>query len=180
MSKIFDLAFEKLLGHEGNFTDNPKDPGNWTGGLGKGELRGTKYGISAKSYPHLDIRNLTIEQAKEIYWRDFWYPFRCEDLPVPIAYLLFDANVNCGVGRGPRWLQGALGVTVDGLIGPKTIAAARRADEVPGKMVEFAIEFLRLRLFHHLSAAWADFGIGWARRLFRLPFEMMETTQWTR
>src|SRR5690554_991684 len=69
----FDLAFERLIGHEGKFTDNRADRGNWTTGrVGVGELKGTKFGISAMTYPHLDIKSLTLEQAKDIYLRDFW------------------------------------------------------------------------------------------------------------
>ncbi len=63
----FDSACVRRIGHEGKFTDNPKDDGNWTGGKqGRGELKGTKYGIAAKSYPHLDIKNLTLDEATAI------------------------------------------------------------------------------------------------------------------
>src|SRR5690554_3598272 len=62
----FDLVFERLIGHEGKFTDVRGDRGNWTSGrVGAGELKGTKYGISAMSYPHLDIKAITLEQAKD-------------------------------------------------------------------------------------------------------------------
>ena len=55
----FKQAFDLLIGHEGGYTNNPNDPGNWTGGkVNSGTLRGTKYGISAASYPTLDIKNL--------------------------------------------------------------------------------------------------------------------------
>ena len=58
----FERAFEKLIDHEKGLSLDPKDRGNWTTGvIGKGELKGTKYGVSAMSYPHLDIRNLTLE-----------------------------------------------------------------------------------------------------------------------
>ncbi|MDH1334083.1 hypothetical protein N5D77_07565 [Comamonas thiooxydans] len=68
----FDKAFDRLIGHEGKFTNNPKDDGNWTGGKqDRGELKGTKFGIAANTYPHLDIKSLTIEQAKAIYREDF-------------------------------------------------------------------------------------------------------------
>ena len=69
MSKLtFDQAFERLIGHEGNFTNDKDDRGNWTTGIiGKGQLKGTKYGISAMTYPQLDIKNLTLDQAKQIY-----------------------------------------------------------------------------------------------------------------
>ena len=64
---VFNLMFDKLIGAEGGFQNDPKDRGNWTSGIiGKGECKGTKYGVSAMAYPDLDIENLTIEQAKKI------------------------------------------------------------------------------------------------------------------
>jgi lysozyme family protein len=57
----FLRAFELLVGHEGGFTDDPRDTGSWTGGnAGAGQLKGRKYGISAASYPNLDIKNLQL------------------------------------------------------------------------------------------------------------------------
>ena len=62
----FDKAFELLIGHEGGYTTNPKDAGNWTGGKqGVGVNKGTKYGIAANSYPSLDIKNLTQIKPKQ-------------------------------------------------------------------------------------------------------------------
>ena len=67
----FDLAFTRLIGNEGVLSMDPKDSGNWTGGkIGLGKLKGSKYGISAASYPMVDIANLTLEGAKAIYLRD--------------------------------------------------------------------------------------------------------------
>lgn len=70
----FDQAFRIILKHEGGFQSLPNDKGNWTGGkVGVGELKGTKYGISAARFPDLDIANLTIEQAGEIYRGQYWF-----------------------------------------------------------------------------------------------------------
>jgi hypothetical protein len=64
----FDQAFHRLIGHEGGYSDDRRDPGNWTKGkIGAGILKGTKYGLAANTYPNLDIKNLTLAQAKEIY-----------------------------------------------------------------------------------------------------------------
>jgi len=114
----FDDCFDKLLGHEGGYVFNPADPG--------GE---TKWGISKRSYPNLDIKNLTVEDAKRIYWRDYWLRCGCEDLPRGLAFDVFDAAVNSGANQAARWLQTALGVRADGVIGPDTKAAA--ANGVP-------------------------------------------------
>ena len=61
----FDKAFDRLIGHEGGFTNDSRDAGNWTGGkVGVGKLVGTKFGLSAATYPTLDIKNITIVEAK--------------------------------------------------------------------------------------------------------------------
>lgn len=121
--------FERLIGmilqHEGGYVYDPVDPG--------GE---TKYGISKRSYPHVDIKNLTIEQAKDIYYRDWWLRLRCNEIQDDrIAQKLLDTCVNVGAMTGVRLLQRALcdvgdPVTADGLIGPQTIGAANRADPI--------------------------------------------------
>jgi lysozyme family protein len=118
----FNEAFEKLIGNEDGYQDNPNDRGNWTSGvIGIGELKGTKYGISAMSYPYLDIKNLTLEQAKEIYRRDFWGRFAALKLADGIQFMLFDAAVNHGPGNAVRMLQRAAYVIDDGHIGPVTM-----------------------------------------------------------
>ena len=77
----FDRAFEETISLEGGFSRDPDDNGNWTGGRkGLGELKGTKYGISAAQYPSLDIENLTPHGAKEIYRRDYWNPLRLDSI----------------------------------------------------------------------------------------------------
>ena len=118
----FLKAFTNLIGVEGGFTDNPKDDGNWTGGKqGSGVLKGTKYGIAASSYPHLDIPNLTLEQAQEVYYKDFWMPCKADKLPFPIANALFDCAVNSGVKTAAKLLQRACGIAEDGVIGEITL-----------------------------------------------------------
>ena len=158
----FDQAFDILLGHEGGFSDHPADPGNWTGGrVGVGELRGTKFGIAANTYPNEDIRNLTVDRAKEIYRRDFWNPVRAEELPAAIRYAVFDAAVNSSPRQAARWLQRAVGVRDDGIIGPITLGAVRAAD--PERVLRRVLA-QRLRFMTGLSN-WPAFGRGWARRI---------------
>lgn len=158
----FDQAFHKLLGHEGGFSDNPYDPGNWTGGgVNVGELRGTKYGIAANTYPNEDIRNLTVERAKEIYRLDFWNRVRADDLPAEVRYAVFDAAVNSGAAQAARWLQRAVGVRDDGVIGPVTLAAVQDAE--PQALLRRLLS-VRLRFMTDLST-WTAFGRGWARRI---------------
>ena len=71
MTVTFDKTFERVIGHEGGFQDDVRDRANWASGTcNVGKCNGTKYGLSAMTYPTLDIRNLTLNQAKDIYKRD--------------------------------------------------------------------------------------------------------------
>ena len=84
----FDIAFEFVLKWEGGLSEDPNDPG----GL-------TKYGISQKAYPHLDIKNLTVYNAKEIYYKDYWLKSGCDELVPPMDLIVFNCSVNCGVSK---------------------------------------------------------------------------------
>lgn len=150
---VWNSAFNLLMEFEGGFVDNPNDKGG-----------ATKYGISKKQYPDLDIENLTIEKAKEIYHRDYWDRYKCRFLPDYLSVALFDSVVNSNAKRMIKLLQKALGVTVDGIIGNETIGAANR---LPAKKV--LNDFLDLRLEHLMSLKdWKYFGKGWAARVFKL------------
>jgi lysozyme family protein len=109
---------------EGGFTANPEDRGNWTGGeIGVGSLKGTNFGLSAASYPHLDLRDLTPDAAQAIYRRDYWRPIKGDALPVGLDLMVFDHAVNAGVAASVRLLQAAVEVAVDGDMGPRTLLA---------------------------------------------------------
>ncbi len=167
----FEKAHRFVSAHEGRFTAHPKDPGNWTGGrVGVGVLKGTNWGISAASYPHLDIRNLTREAAHAIYKRDYWDKVKGDELPPPLALLAYDACVNNGPARAARWLQEAAGVKADGVIGPKTLAAVRAKDGAA-----LCAEFMAKRThFMACLPTWGTFGLGWSRRLAMLPFQALQ------
>ena len=94
----FAAALAIVLAHEGGYQAMPDDPGNWTQGkIGAGELKGTKFGLSAASYPAVDIASLTAAEAAAIYRRDWWDRFGLGRLPAPVAAKLFDATVNIGI-----------------------------------------------------------------------------------
>ena len=154
---------EVILGHEGGFTQNPEDDGNWTGGnKGSGELKGTNWGISAAAYPELDIRNLTKEQAVDIYEQDYAEPLGLERFNPVVAIQLLDYAVNSGVSAASKGLQRALGgLALDGVIGPKTIA---RYKEYRPRTVAYLLSAERLLYMTKLSG-WPYFGRGWARRI---------------
>ena len=149
----FDYALNFVLREEGGYTNNPADPG--------GE---TKFGISKRAYPDLDIASLTREQAAEIYRRDYWDRIKGDELSYPVALITFDSAVNCGVSRAVRWLQQAAGVDQDGIIGPATIRATEGLE-----WREIATRILAARNLHNVSLGhFPAFGMGWSRRLFRL------------
>ncbi|HUT61932.1 MAG TPA: glycosyl hydrolase 108 family protein [Phycisphaerae bacterium] len=146
----FDTAFTRLLGHEGRYVNDPNDPG--------GE---TNWGVSKRSYPEADIKNLTREQAKQIYLTDFWRRIHADELYDGVAWQAFDFAVNSGIETAVRKLQSALGVADDGHWGPVTEAAAKKMSETDqimrylGKRLDY---MTRLR-------TWEHHGKGWARRI---------------
>lgn len=146
----FDQAFEKLIGHEGGYVNDPRDPG--------GE---TKFGISKRSYPTVDIADLNIDDAKAIYKRDFWDRAQCDRLHPDLAFQVFDGAVNSGIGNSIRWLQEAAGVAVDGVVGPLTL---RKVGDMDTCIAIARYNGVRLKFMASLST-WDVFGRGWARRI---------------
>lgn len=159
----FDAFWPLLLEEEGGFDDDPRDPGNWTGGqVNVGRLVGTKYGIDAASHwRECDIPSLTPLQAKAIYLRSYANPVRFDDLPAGVDVMVVDTAINQGPHKASIWLQEAVGANPDGAIGPKTIAAARVADPVA---TIAAIADRREAHYRSLST-FVTFGRGWLNRI---------------
>lgn len=161
----FDAACALVVGAEGGYSADPRDAGNWTGGaVYSGELRGTKFGISAAAYPTLDIKGLTLADAQAIYRRDYWGHMQCDALPAPVALLVFDAAVNQGVWPATRFLQAAADVRQDGEIGPETLAAVGVVDVLT---LVGELAWHRDRSYHE-DATWMLYGHGWITRLARM------------
>ncbi len=139
----FYQAFDRLINNEGGYTPGTGDPG--------GE---TNWGISKRSYPDLDIKALTREDAKAIYLRDFWQRGQMDQYDGAIAFQVFDFAVNSGIETAVRYLQRAVGVADDGHIGPITVAAIK-ALSVPHVLALFIAE--RLDFWRKLST-WPRFG----------------------
>ncbi len=148
----FNTAFDHLITFEGGFSHRSyaDDPGG-----------ATKYGISQRAYPSLDIENLTIEQAKQIYKKDFWDACQCDAMPNEIRYPLFDAAVNSGVSQAIKWMQSAAGVKADGAIGPMTKNAVNLAN--PALLCKQMIG-KRLRFMTELKN-WSANARGWSKRI---------------
>jgi lysozyme family protein len=156
-SQIDDLV-RRLIEREGGYVDHPRDPG--------GE---TKYGISKRSYPHEDIKNLTVERAAMIYERDFFRPHKLDQLgSVKVAEMVFDWLVHSGAGvvkarERVKALQRLIDVKDDGVVGPKTIAAI---NQIPEAVLLRAITLDRL--FFLLRLTKHPFIVGWVRRLIEV------------
>lgn len=146
----FDEAFDRLLGHEGGYSNDPADPG--------GE---TRWGISKRSYPNVNIKTLTKEGAKAIYLRDFWYPLN--DADPAIKFQVFDFAVNGGLSAAVKVLQSAVQATADGKWGP--VSSARLAAmEVSDVLLRF--NAARLRYYTSLrSELKARYLSGWVNRV---------------
>ena len=150
MADLFPKMVERVLSHEGGYVNHPKDPG--------GE---TNWGIAKRSYPNVNIRTLTREGAIAIYRRDFWDRVQGDKLPPALAFQAFDAAVNHGIGNAVRWLQRAACVADDGVIGPVTLAAIRKADAA-----DLVLRFNAVRLeFYAKLSTFPTFGRGWTRRV---------------
>lgn len=148
----FKQYIERILGHEGGYSN--RDPSADPGGE-------TKWGISKRSYPNLDIKNLERWQAIEIYRRDFWTPVAALTPDVALQYQLLDTAVNSGMGNATRMLQRAIGVADDGHFGAISQAALRNIDRE-----DTALLFLAERLlFMSKLSNWNSNSRGWVKRI---------------
>lgn len=150
----FETAFDLLITHEGGFSNHPNDPGG-----------ATMYGVTeavarAEGYSG-PMQDLTLDFAKQVYRKRYWDACRCDQMPDPLRYPLFDAAVNSGPSQAIKWLQLAVGVKVDGAIGPVTQQAV---NVLPAQVTRQKMVGARLRFMTNL-ANWPSFSKGWARRI---------------
>lgn len=161
MDEFFDKIFNFTIGSEGGYTNDPSDPG--------GE---TKYGVCKRDYPNLDIKNLTIEQVKDIYYKNYWIPANCDKLVSMnfslTAMVVFDSSINCGVSTAKKFIQRVLGVIDDGIIGPMTL----------GKIMLYKDQDLSIKVIEERKTYYIDiitknsklekYRKGWNNRLDNL------------
>jgi lysozyme family protein len=153
----FDPCLSLVLGYEGGFVDNPKDPG---GATNLGVTRATLARYRGRAVSVAEVRALTRGEAAAIYRRFYWDAVAGDRLPAGLDLAVFDCAVNSGPARAARLLQRALGVAEDGHIGPKTLAAVR-PDVAPTIRACIAGRDKFLRGL----PTWPTFGRGWSRRL---------------
>lgn len=165
MSKAFDAAVEIVLVQEGVFDDESdgfsNDPTD-RGGL-------TRFGIAQNRHPEVDVSSLTRDQAIDIYRKQYWDINRCDELRWPYGLPVFDCGVNQGTRVAARLLQRALGITDDGIIGPKTIWAAKVS--LPSYILP---DFMARRIKRYSeNTQWPTYGRGWAERTFIIHREAL-------
>lgn len=127
----FEKFIPIILKHEGGYVNDPNDKG--------GE---TKYGISKRAYPNLDIKNLTVDDAKKIYLKNYYNKLSCDLFADELLALhLFDMGVNTGVSRAAKRLQIIIGVHPDGIIGKQTIQEANNQSGLSEKYINSRIDY---------------------------------------
>lgn len=178
-SDAFRHAFDHAMLYEVGKFWNPNDPDVIEGSLGTREKnrkvgyvnipadRGgeTKYGIAQRPNPDINVRNLNLDTAREVYYGRYWLAGQCDKLPYQTAIIHFDSCVNHGVGKAKKILQEAVGATPDGAIGPKTLQAIN--DMEPRDLIR-AISDIRTNLYQAIvvrDPSQKIFLNGWMARI---------------
>lgn len=158
MKSNFDLALTQLLKHEGGYVHHPKDPGGMTN---LGVTRAVWESYVGRESSEKEMRALTPAQVAPLYKRKYWDAINGDSLPSGLDICVFDCSVNSGVGRAAKMLQGVLGLTQDGSIGPKTLAACK-THSTKDLIDKFCAA--RQKFLESLST-FSTFGKGWTARV---------------
>jgi lysozyme family protein len=159
----FDDLINPLLDREGGFVSHKADRG-----------AATNLGITQRTYTiwrndhggtYKDVRDITKAEAKAIYRANYWDAARCDDVPEAVRDIHFDGAVNYGVSRANKLLQAAAGVTQDGVIGNKTLAAMAEMD---GRLLRARLLNERYKFYAAIvkrDRSQIAFIVGWLNRL---------------
>ena len=158
-----------MLAHEGGYVNHPQDPGGMTN-LGVTKRVWEEW--VGHEVDEKQMRALTPETVAPLYKRKYWDAVRADELVAGVDYCVFDVAVNSGPGRAIKFLQSSVGTTPDGGFGPATLAAVKKAEEDPARLVELycakRLEFLQsLKTFE-------TFGKGWSRRVAEVKEEALK------
>lgn len=160
MKKNQKAALDKVLVHEGGYSNHPRDPGGAT-------MKGVTQRVyddyrRSENLATRSVQKITPDELLAIYDRRYWDLIKGDDLPSGVDYVVFDGAVNSGPGQSVKWLQRALGVKVDGLVGPATLAAIEAHPDH-----DALIDAICNRRMAFLKAlkTWPTFGKGWSRRV---------------
>ena len=159
----FPEALRLVLKHEGGYVNHPADPGGATNlGITIGTAK--RYGVDMDGDGDTDIvdmKKLTVPAASKIYKGEYWDRVAGDLLPSGLDYAVFDFGVNSGTSRAAKYLQAVLGVTQDGQIGAKTLAAleGKNPYTIIGQLCDNRLAFLKN------LGTWKTFGKGWGNRV---------------
>lgn len=176
----FNYAFNHAMLFEVGPFWNPNDPDVIVGRVDTREQRRkvgyvndpddtggeTKYGIAKNANPDVDIKNLDLAQAKEIYFAKYWLDGGCDKLPYPLNVLHFDGCVNHGNARAIKYLQMSLGISPQtSNVGPKTTALANSINvfSICASIIDLRTKFYKSIVANKPSQA--KFLNGWLRRI---------------
>ena len=167
MKENYAQALKQVLKYEGGFSDHPADPGGAT-------MKGITQAVydswrKANNLPAQSVRNISDSEVASIYKNLYWDKICGDDLPSGVDFAVFDYAVNSGVSKAAKTLQGVVGVTQDGVIGPATIQAAKT-------YVAMAVTNKRLAFMQSLSI-WPTFGKGWAARIADVKNQIIALTK---
>ena len=158
MKSNYDECLKTILHHEGGYVNHPKDPG--------GE---TNLGVTKRVYQEhggtKDMKDLLVEDVAPIYKKGYWDKMKGDDLPGGLDLCVFDFGVNAGPGRAAKFLQSMIGTTVDGGIGPNTLAKVEEYIRENGEHESVKkYQEMRQKYYEQLST-FDTFGKGWTRRV---------------
>ena len=158
MKSNYDKCLKTILHHEGGYVNHPKDPG--------GE---TNLGVTKRVYEEhggtKDMKDLLVEDVAPIYKKGYWDKMKGDDLPGGLDLCVFDFGVNAGPGRAAKFLQQMIGTTVDGGIGPNTLAKVEEYIRENGEHESVKkYQEMRQKYYEQLST-FDTFGKGWTRRV---------------
>ncbi|RYX78545.1 N-acetylmuramidase [bacterium] len=156
----FERSLAKVLVHEGGWSNHPQDPGGAT-------MKGVTQRVydsyrSGKGLPARSVRIISEDELKDIYRARYWNLIKGDKLPPGISFVVFDGAVNSGVSQSAKWLQRALGLKADGLIGPATLGKVNdhpNHDALVDQILDQRFKFLKS------LKTWPTFGKGWTRRV---------------
>jgi len=156
-ARQFMKCVEIIFKHEGGYVDHPNDPG---GATNMGITHKTLAGWRGEPVTKEDVRNLTKDEAGEIYRANYWNALNCDTLPLGVDLVVFDFGVNAGVSRAAKLLQRIVHVEQDGQVGPITSGAAGAIDAR-----HIVVTFSEGRMVHYRGLRiWDTFKNGWTRR----------------
>ena len=170
MNRNWDKCFDLVIVNEGGYVDNPADPGgatNW------GCTKAVWEQYIGHEVSKEDIRNLTKEDVKPLYKRNYWDAIHGDALPSGLDYCLFDCAINSGVGRATKFIQEIVGVFADGAIGNNIVTAINQMNTVT-MINEFSD---KRQAFLETLKTFPVFGKGWTKRVTEVRIKSLEMAE---